>query len=39
MPKLLTQFIDKADPKGLDASCLDRLGPTPTFIDFNGATP
>jgi pimeloyl-ACP methyl ester carboxylesterase len=39
MPKLLTRFIDKPDPKGLDASCLDRLGPTPAFVNFNGATP
>ncbi|GGA12686.1 alpha/beta fold hydrolase [Dyella caseinilytica] len=39
MPQLLGQFIDKLDPKQLDASCLDKLGPTPAFIDFNGASP
>jgi pimeloyl-ACP methyl ester carboxylesterase len=39
MPQLLGNFIDKPDPKNLDASCLDQLGPTPAFIDFNGATP
>jgi pimeloyl-ACP methyl ester carboxylesterase len=39
MPKLLTRFVDKPDPKGLDASCLDRLGSTPAFVNFNGATP
>lgn len=39
VPRLVGQFIDKLQPKSLDASCLDRLGPTPPFIDFNGATP
>ncbi|GLQ49047.1 alpha/beta hydrolase [Dyella flava] len=39
MPQLLGKFIDKPDPKQLDASCLDKLGPTPVFIDFNGASP
>lgn len=39
MPRLLDRFIDDADAKGLDASCLDRLGPLPVFTGFNGATP
>ncbi|RDS79400.1 alpha/beta fold hydrolase [Dyella monticola] len=39
MPQLLGKFIDKPDPKQLDASCLDKLGDTPAFIDFNGAAP
>jgi pimeloyl-ACP methyl ester carboxylesterase len=39
MPKLIEQFIDHPDPRGLDAACLDRLGPTPAFVDFNGAAP
>ncbi|RDS83232.1 alpha/beta fold hydrolase [Dyella psychrodurans] len=39
MPQLLSKFIDKPDPKHLDASCLDKLGDTPAFIDFNGALP
>jgi pimeloyl-ACP methyl ester carboxylesterase len=39
MPLLLEKFIDKTDPGALDASCLDRLGPTPVFIGFNGASP
>jgi pimeloyl-ACP methyl ester carboxylesterase len=39
MPQVLGKFIDKPDPKQLDASCLDKLGPTPAFIDFNGASP
>lgn len=38
-PQLIQHFVEKLDPKTLDASCLDRLQPTPIFIDFNGATP
>ena len=38
-PQLVQHFIEKLDPKTLDASCLDRLQATPIFIDFNGATP
>jgi pimeloyl-ACP methyl ester carboxylesterase len=38
-PQLVQHFIEKPDPKTLDASCLERLRPTPIFIDFNGATP
>ena len=39
MRTLVKEFVEKLDPKQLDASCLDRLQPTPLFIDFNGATP
>jgi pimeloyl-ACP methyl ester carboxylesterase len=39
VPKLIEQFLDHPDPSRLDASCLDRLGPTPAFVDFNGAAP
>jgi pimeloyl-ACP methyl ester carboxylesterase len=38
-PQLVQHFVEKLDPKTLDASCLDRLQATPIFIDFNGATP
>ena len=39
MPKLVSEFMDTLDPKALDASCVDELGPLPHFIDFNGAAP
>jgi len=39
MPQLIEEFIDHPDPGKLDARCLDRLGPTPAFVDFNGAAP
>jgi pimeloyl-ACP methyl ester carboxylesterase len=38
-PTLVQHFVEQIDPKKLDASCLDRLQPTPIFIDFNGSTP
>jgi len=38
-PELVQHFVEDADPKALDASCLDLLQPTPIFIDFNGSTP
>lgn len=38
-PKLAATFVDTLDPAGLDASCLDALGPTPFFLTANGAAP
>jgi pimeloyl-ACP methyl ester carboxylesterase len=39
LPKLVARFVDELDAKGLDAGCLADFGPTPAFIDFNGASP
>jgi pimeloyl-ACP methyl ester carboxylesterase len=39
LPKLVEEFMNKLLPNALDAKCLDALGPTPAFIDFNGAAP
>jgi len=39
IPKLVNEFVDKLDPKQLDAKCIDALGPMPAFVDFNGAAP
>lgn len=39
MPKLFAQFVEKADAKALDGSCLDKLGYTPPFTGFNGWEP
>ncbi|MEO8460554.1 MAG: alpha/beta fold hydrolase [Dokdonella sp.] len=38
-PKLIGKFIETLDAKALDAACVDQFGPTPAFIDYNGATP
>lgn len=38
-PRLVGEFVDKLDPGGLDASCLEPLGPTPFFLNYNGAEP
>ncbi|HZW52199.1 MAG TPA: alpha/beta hydrolase, partial [Rudaea sp.] len=39
IPKLVGDFVDKLDPKTMDAKCVDRLGPMPAFVNFNGAAP
>lgn len=39
MPKLVSEFMDTLAPKTLDVTCVEELGPTPFFIDFNGAAP
>lgn len=39
MPKLFTQFIEKADVKALDGACLDKLNYVPPFTSFNGWEP
>jgi pimeloyl-ACP methyl ester carboxylesterase len=39
LPKLVEEFINKLQPNALDAKCLDALGPTPAFVDFNGSSP
>jgi pimeloyl-ACP methyl ester carboxylesterase len=38
-PQVVKHFIEDLNPKALDDSCLKRVQATPTFIDFNGATP
>ncbi len=39
MPRLLREFVEKLQPKALDASCLDALGDTPFFLDSLGPAP
>lgn len=39
MPRLLRQFVEKLEPKALDASCLDALGDVPFFLDYQGPGP
>jgi hypothetical protein len=39
VPKLAAQFLEKLEPKALDASCLDTLGETPAFTSFQGPPP
>lgn len=39
MPKLVSRFVDELQPDKLDAKCLQVLGDTPTFVDFNGPPP
>jgi len=39
MPKLFAQFVDKADAKALDGTCLQKLNYVPPFTSFNGWEP
>lgn len=39
LPKVVGRFLDGLDPKALDTSCVDALGPIPAFLDYNGAAP
>lgn len=39
LPRVVDQFVKTLDAKGLDATCVDRLQPTPPFTTFSGATP
>lgn len=39
IPRLVREFVDKLDPRALDATCVDALGPTPAFVTFNGPSP
>jgi pimeloyl-ACP methyl ester carboxylesterase len=39
MPKLFAQFLQTANPKTLDATCLEALAYVPPFTSFNGWEP
>jgi len=39
LPNVVGEFVDKLDPKTLDAKCVDQLGPMPAFVNSNGAAP
>jgi pimeloyl-ACP methyl ester carboxylesterase len=39
LPRLVKEFVEKLEPKALDAACLDALGDTPFFLDFQGPPP
>lgn len=39
MPVLMAQFVDTANATSLQTECLERLKPTPFFVDANGPLP
>lgn len=39
MPILMAQFVDMAEASALQTDCLERLQPTPFFVDANGPLP
>ena len=38
-PRLAAEFVETLDPAGLDTACLEVLGASPFFLDYNGAAP
>ncbi len=38
-PRVVADFIDSADPAGLDTACLERSFVMPFFLDFSGPNP
>jgi pimeloyl-ACP methyl ester carboxylesterase len=39
VPRLIAEFLDRADPKGLDAECLTHHRPAPFFVSAAGPPP
>jgi pimeloyl-ACP methyl ester carboxylesterase len=39
VPKLMAEFLDAADPQGLDATCLKQHQPAPFFVGLTGPAP
>ena len=39
IPGIIAQFIATERVEGLETACLQRLRPTPLFVNFNGPTP
>lgn len=38
-PRLVAEFVDSADPAGLDTACMERSFVMPFFLDFSGPNP
>jgi len=39
LPRLVGHFVETLNAKTLDADCMAEFGPTPAFLDYNGAAP
>ncbi len=39
MPRLISTFVETADPSAVDDECVGRMGPLAFFTDFSGPTP
>jgi hypothetical protein len=38
-PRLVADFIQNGTTSGLDTSCIQKMKPSPFFIDFTGSKP
>jgi pimeloyl-ACP methyl ester carboxylesterase len=39
MPRVVAEFVKRGSADGLDVSCVDRLRPSPIFLDLQGGAP
>jgi alpha-beta hydrolase superfamily lysophospholipase len=39
LPRIVTEFVKRGSADGLDVSCVDRLRPSPIFLDLQGGAP
>ncbi len=39
IPRIVAEFVKQGSADGLDVSCLDRLRPSPIFLDLQGGSP
>jgi pimeloyl-ACP methyl ester carboxylesterase len=39
IPRVVAAFVKKGSAEGLDVSCVDRLRPSPIFVDLQGGAP
>ncbi len=39
MPRVVAEFVKRGSADGLDVSCVDRLRPSPIFLDLQGGSP
>jgi hypothetical protein len=39
LPRLVAAFVKKGSADGLDVSCVERLRPSPIFLDMQGGAP
>lgn len=39
MPRIMADFVESADPQGLDTECMQRSFALPFFLDFSGPQP
>jgi len=39
LPRVVSEFVKRGSPDGLDVSCVERMRPAPIFLDMQGGAP